>query len=98
MWSDNVKEFYPERFKNSNIDLKGRDFQLIPFGFGRRRCPGMHLGLTTVKYVLAQLLHCFHWVLPSGMLPNDLDMSEKFGQSIRRVKHLFDMPTYHLLA
>jgi len=70
VWSDNMEEFYPERFINSNIDLKGRDFQLIPFGSGRRGCPGMHLGLTTVKYVLAQLLHCFHWVLPSGMLPN----------------------------
>ncbi|XP_050256106.1 cytochrome P450 CYP736A12-like [Quercus robur] len=98
VWSDNMEEFYPERFINSNIDLKGRDFQLIPFGSGRRGCPGMHLGLTTVKYVLAQLLHCFHWVLPSGMLPNDLDMSEKFGLSMRRAKHLSAMPTYRLLA
>ena len=98
VWSNNVKEFYPERFINSNIDLKGRNFQLIPFGSGRRGCPGMHLGLTTVKYVLAQLLHCFHWVLPSGMLPNDLDMSEKFGLSMRRAKHLSAMPTYRLLA
>ena len=98
VWSDNVEEFYPERFINSNINLKGRNFQLIPFGSGRRGCPGMHLGLTTVKYVLAQLLHCFHWVLPSGMLPNDLDMSEKFGLSMRRAKHLSAMPTYRLLA
>ena len=63
-WSDNVVEFYPERFMNNNIDLRGRDFQLIPFGSGRRGCPGIQLGLTTVKYVLAQLLHCFHWDLP----------------------------------
>ncbi|XP_023900190.2 cytochrome P450 CYP736A12 isoform X1 [Quercus suber] len=98
VWSDNVEEFYPERFISSNIDLKGRDFQLIPFGSGRRGCPGMHLGLTTIKYVLAQLLHCFHWVLPSGMFPNDLDMSEKFGLSMRRAKHLFAVPTYRLLG
>ena len=97
VWSNNVEEFYPERFINSNIDLKGRDFQLIPFGSGRRGCPGIHLGLTTIKYVLAQLLHCFHWALPGGMLPNDLDMTEKFGLSMRRAKHLYAMPTYRLL-
>ncbi|XP_050257787.1 cytochrome P450 CYP736A12-like [Quercus robur] len=96
VWSNNVEEFYPERFINSNIDLKGRDFQLIPFGSGRRGCPGIHLGLTTIKYILAQLLHCFHWALPSGMLPNDLDMTEKFGLSMRRAKHLYAMPTYRL--
>ncbi|XP_030939693.1 cytochrome P450 CYP736A12-like [Quercus lobata] len=97
VWSNNVEEFYPERFINSNIDLKGCDFQLIPFGSGRRGCPGIHLGLTTIKYVLAQLLHCFHWDLPSGMLPNDLDMTEKFGLSMRRAKHLYAVPTYRLL-
>ncbi|KAM3703243.1 hypothetical protein ACB094_04G084700 [Castanea mollissima] len=97
VWSNNVEEFYPERFINSNIDLRGHDFQLIPFGSGRRGCPGIHLGLRTIKYVLAQLLHCFHWALPSGMLPNDLDMTEKFGLSMRRAKHLYAMPTYRLL-
>ena len=98
MWFDNVEEFYPERFINSNIDFKGRDFQFIPFGSGRRGCPGMHLGLTTVKYVLAQLLHCFHWVLPSGILPNKLDMSETFGLAMRRAEHLSAMPNYRLLG
>uniref|UniRef100_A0A7N2MRS5 Cytochrome P450 n=2 Tax=Quercus lobata TaxID=97700 RepID=A0A7N2MRS5_QUELO len=98
VWSDNVKEFYLERFINNNIDLKEHDFQLIPFGSGRRGCPGLQLGLTTVTYVLAQLLHCFDWVLPNGMLPNDLDMSEKFGLSMPRAKHLLAMPTYRLLG
>ncbi|GMY15353.1 cytochrome P450 CYP736A12-like [Fagus crenata] len=96
VWSDNVEEFYPERFLNSNIDLRGRDFQLLPFGSGRRGCPGIQLGLITVKYVLAQLLHCFDWVLPSGMFPNDLDMSEKFGLAVSRAKHLLAMPIYRL--
>ena len=45
VWSNNVEEFYPEMFINSNIDLKGRDFQLIPFGSGHRGCPRLHLGL-----------------------------------------------------
>ncbi|PRQ16517.1 putative flavonoid 3'-monooxygenase [Rosa chinensis] len=97
VWSENVEEFYPERFMNNNIDLRGHDFQLIPFGSGRRGCPGLQLGLTTVRIVLAQLVHCFNWELPTGMLPQDLDMSEKFGLSMSKAKHLLAKPTYRLL-
>ncbi|XP_020202465.1 cytochrome P450 CYP736A12 [Cajanus cajan] len=96
VWSDNVEVFYPERFVNNNIDIRGHDFQLIPFGSGRRGCPGIHLGLTTVKIVLAQLVHCFHWELPFGMSPDDLDMSEKFGLTMPRSKHLLGVPSYRL--
>ncbi|XVF50609.1 hypothetical protein PTKIN_Ptkin04bG0115200 [Pterospermum kingtungense] len=97
VWSNNVEEFFPERFIDSNIDLQGHDFQLIPFGAGRRLCPGMKLGLTTIKYVLAQLVHCFDWELPGGMSPNELDMNEKFGMSLPRKTHLLATPTYRLL-
>ncbi|XP_028959896.1 cytochrome P450 CYP736A12-like [Malus domestica] len=96
VWSDNVEEFYPERFMNNNVDLRGHDFQLIPFGSGRRGCPAMQLGLTTVRLVLGNLLHCFNWELPSGMLPKDLDMTEKFGLSLSKAKHLLAMPTCRL--
>ncbi|KAM5574532.1 cytochrome P450 CYP736A12 [Rosa sericea] len=97
VWSENVDEFFPERFMNSNIDLRGHDFQLIPFGSGRRGCPGMQLGLTTVRLVLAQLVHCFNWELPNGLLPQDLDMSEDFGLSLSKAKHLLAKPTYRLM-
>ncbi|KAM5571123.1 cytochrome P450 CYP736A12-like [Rosa sericea] len=97
VWSENVEEFYPERFMNSNIDLRGHDFQLIPFGSGRRGCPGMQLGLTTVRLVLAQLVHCFNWELPNGLVPQDLDMSEDFGLSLSKAKQLLAKPTYRLM-
>ncbi|RDY09007.1 hypothetical protein CR513_06703, partial [Mucuna pruriens] len=84
VWSDNTEMFYPERFVNSNIDIRGHDFELIPFGSGRRGCPGIQLGLTTVSLVLAQLVHCFNWEFPLGISPNNLDMTEKFGLSIPR--------------
>ncbi|CAL9018048.1 unnamed protein product [Prunus brigantina] len=71
----NAEEFIPERFEGSNIDVRGNHFELIPFGSGRRRCPGMH-GLTVVQIVLAQLVHCFDWELPDSMLPEELDMTE----------------------
>lgn len=81
---------------NSNIDIRGHDFQLIPFGSGRRGCPGIKLGLTTVGLVLAQLVHCFNWELPLGMTIDDLDMSENFGLSMPRNKPLLAIPTYRL--
>ncbi|KAE8683746.1 CYP736A12 protein [Hibiscus syriacus] len=98
VWSDNAEEFFPERFEDSSIDLRGHDFQLIPFGAGRRGCPGMQLGLTTMRLIIAQLVHCFDWELPNAMLPNELDMTEKFGLSVPRAEHLFAKPTYRLVG
>ncbi|KAG8473750.1 hypothetical protein CXB51_035548 [Gossypium anomalum] len=98
VWSNNAEEFFPERFKDSNIDVRGHDFQLIPFGSGRRGCPGMQLGLTTMRLIIAQLVHCFDWELPDGMLPDELDMTEKFGLSLPRANHLLANPTYRLVG
>ncbi|KAK6118406.1 hypothetical protein DH2020_047823 [Rehmannia glutinosa] len=92
----NPETFSLERFIGSDIDLKGRDFQLLPFGSGRRSCPGLQLGLTIVRLLVAQLVHCFDWELPNGMLPGDLDMSEHFGVVTARAKHLMAIPTYRL--
>ena len=72
-WSNNAEEFFPERFMENDIDLKGHHFQLLPFRSGRRGCPGMHLAVTTDKLVVAQLVHCFSWELPDGMPLEDLD-------------------------
>ncbi|XP_049402812.1 cytochrome P450 71AU50-like isoform X1 [Solanum stenotomum] len=94
-WPDPEK-FMPERFVDSNIDLRGHDFQLLPFGSGRRSCPGLQLGLTIVRLVLAQLVHCFDWELPNGMMPNHIDMTEKFGLVTPRAQHLMAIPTYRL--
>ncbi|OMO94577.1 Cytochrome P450 [Corchorus olitorius] len=96
VWSDNVEEFIPERFANSNIDLRGHNFELLPFGSGRRGCPGLQLGLTTIRLVVAQLVHCFEWELPDGMSPNDLSMKEKFGLTVPRAEHLLAKPVYRL--
>ncbi|KAL5818497.1 hypothetical protein ACOSQ3_022385 [Xanthoceras sorbifolium] len=95
IWND-PEEFFPERFVGSNIDPRGRNFQLLPFGSGRRACTGMQLGLTVVRLVLAQLVHCFDWEVPDSILPTELDMTEEFGKVIFRAKHLLALPTYRL--
>ncbi|RZC54571.1 hypothetical protein C5167_013476 [Papaver somniferum] len=77
-WTD-PEECIPERFMESRIDLRGQDFQLLPFGSGRRGCPGIQLGLLAVRLIVAQLVHCFDWELPNGMSPDDLNMTEEFG-------------------
>ncbi|XP_039685341.1 cytochrome P450 71AU50-like [Medicago truncatula] len=94
-WTDPEK-FWPERFEGNNIDVKGRDFQLIPFGSGRRGCPGLQLGLTVIRLVVAQLVHCFDWKLPNHMLPSDLDMTEDFGLTMPRANNLIAIPAYRL--
>ncbi|KAG6660886.1 hypothetical protein CIPAW_03G135700 [Carya illinoinensis] len=95
VWSD-AEKFIPERFVGSNIDLKGRDFRLIPFGAGRRGCPGMQMGLIVVRLVIAQLVHCFDWVLANNIQPTELDMTEVFGLTVPRAEHLFSIPRYRL--
>ncbi|CAN4085135.1 unnamed protein product [Withania somnifera] len=74
----------PDRFLGKCIDVKGHDFELLPFGAGRRMCPGYSLGLKVVQATTANLLHGFKWSLPDNMTPEDLNMEEMFGLSIPR--------------
>ncbi|PPR94687.1 hypothetical protein GOBAR_AA25984 [Gossypium barbadense] len=70
---ENPEEFYPERFIGSSIDFKGLNFELIPFGAGRRVCPGMHMGVAAVELALANLLYKFDWELLPEMNKEDID-------------------------
>ncbi|TVU46964.1 hypothetical protein EJB05_06538, partial [Eragrostis curvula] len=83
---DAPEEFWPERFLGSGgVDVRGHDFQLLPFGSGRRMCPGISLGLKMVQLSLANLLHAFMWRLPNGVSTEELSMEEKFGLSVVRM-------------
>ncbi|XP_038895182.1 cytochrome P450 71AP13-like [Benincasa hispida] len=84
----NPESFEPERFLDSDVDYKGLDFEFIPFGTGRRICPGIAMGIATVELALAQILHSFDWELPSGVEAKDLDMTEVFGITMHRKAHL----------
>lgn len=84
LW-DQPEEFQPERFLDSEVDFKGNEhFQLIPFGAGRRGCPGIPFAMTSNELVLASLVHKFDWLLPGGAKGDDLDMRECLGLTIHR--------------
>ena len=80
-WKD-PEEFIPERFMDSPVDFKGQHFELLPFGSGRRACPAMYMGVTTVELGLANLLYSFDWKLPDGMKEEDISMEETAGLSL----------------
>uniref|UniRef100_M8B769 Flavonoid 3'-monooxygenase n=1 Tax=Aegilops tauschii TaxID=37682 RepID=M8B769_AEGTA len=83
LW-DAPEEFKPERFLGSKMGVIGQDLELLPFGSGRRMCPGYNLGLKVVHLSLANLLHGFTWRLPEGVRKEDLSMEEVFGLSTGR--------------
>ncbi|CAI0542813.1 unnamed protein product [Linum tenue] len=86
-------KFMPERFVNSPVNYNGDDFQLLPFGAGRRMCPGVKTGMAIVHLAVANLLYHFDWKLPNEMKPEDLDMTEVFGIVVGRKNDLHLIPT-----
>ncbi|XP_017439867.1 cytochrome P450 71D9 [Vigna angularis] len=96
-WTE-PERFYPERFIDSSIDYKGSNFEYLPFGGGRRICPGSTFAIRNLELALAMLLYHFDWKLPSGITSEELNMSEVFGLTMRRKDELYLVPfPYHPL-
>ncbi|KAF3657546.1 Geraniol 8-hydroxylase [Capsicum annuum] len=91
-WEDPLI-FKPERFWSSDMDMRGQDFELIPFGAGRRICPGYPLTLRMIPVILGSLLNSFNWKLEGGIRPKDLDMEEKFGITLGKAHPLRAIPS-----
>ena len=89
---ENPNRFEPERFLGKDTDVKGRDYELTPFGAGRRICPGLPLAVKTVPLMLASLLYSFDWKLPNGVASEDLDMDESFGLTLHKTNALHAVP------
>jgi len=97
-WGEDAESFKPERFMEAGfLDAKVENFEWIPFGAGRRGCPGQQMAMIVVEFAVAQLLHCFNWRLPDDMDEQKLDMSEKnHGITVSRAHELFAVPTPRL--
>ncbi|VAI70620.1 unnamed protein product [Triticum turgidum subsp. durum] len=93
---DEPDAFVPDRFLASATDYKGNCFEFIPFGAGRRICPGMLFGVAIAELALASLLFHFDWTLPDGTSPADLDMTETMGITARKKEDLQLRATLHL--
>nr|UXG91342.1 3(S)-hydroxy-(+)-manool synthase [Callicarpa americana] len=87
-WND-ADKFIPERFVDSSIDYKGNNLEYIPFGAGRRMCPGISFGLANVEFTLAMLLYHFDWEMPNGIKNEELDMAEALGPLLKENKIWF---------
>uniref|UniRef100_A0A1J3FLS2 Cytochrome P450 71B35 n=1 Tax=Noccaea caerulescens TaxID=107243 RepID=A0A1J3FLS2_NOCCA len=94
-WKD-PEMFLPERFLDSNIDTKGQNFELLPFGGGRRLCPAIYMGTTMVEFGLANMLYHFDWKLPEGMAVEDIDMEESPGLNVSKKNELLLVPVKYL--
>ncbi|KAL1806873.1 hypothetical protein ACET3Z_029941 [Daucus carota] len=91
-WEDALS-FKPERFLESSIGYKGQSFEFIPFGAGRRICPGLPLAHRVLPLILGSLLHYFDWKLcesVSGRI--NMDMRETTGVSARKLVPLRAVP------
>ncbi|XP_052288452.1 geraniol 8-hydroxylase-like isoform X2 [Citrus sinensis] len=81
---DNPHTFIPERFLGSNADFKGQHFELIPFGAGRRICPGLPLAIRMLHLMLGSLINSFDWKLDD----HNMDMEDKFGLTVQKPQPL----------
>nr|Q43054.1 RecName: Full=Trans-cinnamate 4-monooxygenase; AltName: Full=Cinnamic acid 4-hydroxylase; Short=C4H; Short=CA4H; AltName: Full=Cytochrome P450 73; AltName: Full=Cytochrome P450C4H [Populus sieboldii x Populus grandidentata]pir/JC5129/ trans-cinnamate 4-monooxygenase (EC 1.14.13.11) A - Japanese aspen x large-toothed aspen [Populus sieboldii x Populus grandidentata]BAA11576.1 cinnamic acid 4-hydroxylase [Populus sieboldii x Populus grandidentata]BAA11579.1 cinnamic acid 4-hydroxylase [Populus len=84
----NPEEFRPERFleEGAKVEANGNDFRYLPFGVGRRSCPGIILALPILGITLGRLVQNFELLPPPGQ--SKIDTSEKGGQfSLHILKH-----------
>ncbi|CAL4957877.1 unnamed protein product [Urochloa decumbens] len=93
---ESAEEFMPERFMEGGsafaMDYRGNDFAFLPFGAGRRICPGISFAISTVEIMLANLIYHFNWELPPELKDRGIDMSESFGVTVHRTEKLLLVP------
>lgn len=98
-WNDPL-DFKPERFlqggEKCDVDVKGNDFEVIPFGAGRRICVGMSLGIRMVQLLTATLTHSFNWELENGLNEKTMNMEEAYGLTLQRAVPLSVHPKRRL--
>ncbi|KAD3068310.1 hypothetical protein R6Q59_017693 [Mikania micrantha] len=90
-WDDPLK-FNPERFELSQVDVRGQHFHMLPFGSGRRMCPGTSLAMQVVQVTLGVMVQCFEWKAGE----DGVDMEEGPGITLPRANPLVCVPVARL--
>lgn len=91
----NPEEFIPERFIDLPIHYKGQNYEFLPFGSGRRICPGIPMAIPTLELGLLNMLYFFDWKLPGGMICEDIDMEEVGNIASSKKEPLLLVPIQH---
>ncbi|CAH1439737.1 unnamed protein product [Lactuca virosa] len=92
LWEE-AEKFWPERFLKSSIDYKGMHFEFLPFGAGRRGCPGIQFAIVINELALANLVYKYDFAVPDDMRGDELDMSEITGLTLHRKSPLLVVAT-----
>ncbi|KAI7756484.1 hypothetical protein M8C21_031046, partial [Ambrosia artemisiifolia] len=92
IWED-ADMFKPERFLNNGVDFKGFHYEFLPFGSGRRGCPGIQFAVSINELVLANMVYKYDFALPNGVRSEDLDMTELVGLVVRKKDPLLLVPS-----
>ncbi|KVI12065.1 3,9-dihydroxypterocarpan 6A-monooxygenase-like [Cynara cardunculus var. scolymus] len=87
-WDDPLL-FSPERFEKNQVDVRGQHFQMLPFGSGRRMCPGTSLAMQVAQVTLGVMVQCFEWRVGEE---GRVDMKEGPGITLPRANPLVCVP------
>lgn len=90
-WDDPLR-FNPERFEQSQVDVRGQHFHMLPFGSGRRMCPGTSLAMQVVQVTLGVMVQCFEWKAGEKGDVDRVDMDEGPGITLPRANPLVCVP------
>ncbi|KAL3533878.1 hypothetical protein ACH5RR_007399 [Cinchona calisaya] len=99
MW-ENPLDFVPERFmtksQGGHIDqvddtIKGQNFKNLPFGYGRRGCPGENLALASIHEAVATIVQCFDFEVEDG---KELNVKKRQDSPMECPIHLYAIPLH----
>ncbi|XP_059436661.1 cytochrome P450 705A5-like [Corylus avellana] len=94
---DDPNKFIPERFlvsfKEQSEVISGQKFNFVPFGAGRRGCPGTTLAFSLMNTAVASLVQCFDWEVDGD--GGKVDIQSGPGMSLRMVHPLTARPVVH---
>ncbi|KAL8252852.1 hypothetical protein R6Q59_036545 [Mikania micrantha] len=93
---ENPLEFMPERFEEKPMDVRGQHFEFLPFGSGRRMCPGTSLGLKMVYATFGAMIQCFEWKAGEDGNLARVDMDEGCGFNLPKANPLVCVPVARL--